>query len=280
MASCCERGMCLMKHVIMDDGADFGFMYTSNNTIPNSKTNFLALDVPDDEELLTEVTSFLMQMLAHYAVKPGLHHGENAVGNTTAFVLKKITDPGKLIHIHSWYMTRTEPSTIFELVPLFPYKDPKDWGKLPLIYPGANKDLQMAALQILNKWKEGIRDYYLSFFGPTPVPISIEAGLIVAEKRGTAAFINGIGKGNDWKVGLNPAECALVVSNPKYFQQMAEVYLRKPKRCAHCDVLYEQKMKNFFTCSACKMQHYCCKEHQKADWKKHKPICKQVSSVG
>ncbi|KAL3931075.1 MAG: hypothetical protein SGARI_004298, partial [Bacillariaceae sp.] len=167
MASCCERGLCLTKHAIFNDGEDFGFLYTAKNTIPNSNVNFLALDIPDNEELLQEISRFVMTILAHHAVSPGLKHGEICCGPTTAFALKKIDDPKDLITIHSRYMTATEPSTIFELVPLYPFKDPKQWGKLPQMYPGVTKNVQIATINILNKWRQGRHEIFLRHF-PAP----------------------------------------------------------------------------------------------------------------
>ena len=31
-------------------------------------------------------------------------------------------------------------------------------------------------------------------------------------------------------------------------------------------------------CAGCRVVYYCCHEHQKLDWKRHKPICKRVQA--
>ncbi|XP_062868550.1 egl nine homolog 1-like [Trichomycterus rosablanca] len=38
------------------------------------------------------------------------------------------------------------------------------------------------------------------------------------------------------------------------------------------------KMENLLKCGRCRNSFYCCKEHQKQDWKKHKQVCKQVEN--
>ena len=38
--------------------------------------------------------------------------------------------------------------------------------------------------------------------------------------------------------------------------------------------LKEVETKDKGLCSGCKEVHYCCKEHQKEDWKRHKKGCK------
>ncbi|KAL7546963.1 hypothetical protein ACHAWF_010279 [Thalassiosira exigua] len=52
------------------------------------------------------------------------------------------------------------------------------------------------------------------------------------------------------------------------------------KMCRHCGKMehtleFQQSLQK---CSRCKSPFYCSKECQRADWKKHKPICKPVSS--
>ena len=67
--SCCERGECLMKHLIYDPGEMIGFVYTSDNTIPGSDCNFLALNVPLNKA--EGVGCNIMTNLAHFAVSSG-----------------------------------------------------------------------------------------------------------------------------------------------------------------------------------------------------------------
>lgn len=35
----------------------------------------------------------------------------------------------------------------------------------------------------------------------------------------------------------------------------------------------------FPSCSSCKLVSYCCRSHQKADWREHKPFCREVKKV-
>ncbi|TFK93780.1 hypothetical protein K466DRAFT_658230 [Polyporus arcularius HHB13444] len=46
---------------------------------------------------------------------------------------------------------------------------------------------------------------------------------------------------------------------------------RMARKCNNCYVTGEEKQ--LFSCSKCKFQAYCSKECQRADWKKHKPMC-------
>lgn len=44
--------------------------------------------------------------------------------------------------------------------------------------------------------------------------------------------------------------------------------------CGHCLKTTEELDKKLLRCSRCKLQGYCCSEHQKLHWKTHKPQCK------
>jgi hypothetical protein len=266
----------LTKHFIFDDGAEFGFMYTSHNNIPNSNVNFLALDVPNSEDIQMELGNLVMTNLAHHAVAPGLNHGDKGCGPTTAFCLKKIDDPEHLAHVFSRYMTCTEQSTtIFEIVPLYHHQDPKQWGKFPFLHPGANSNVQIAVQGILNKWQEQLPSLVINRHPGWDLPSEVieEASL----EAGVSELVDSIGKTDSpWEDTLNFSEKALINTDPKFFQDAARVYLRPPKKCAHCKILCEPKTERFYMCSSCKMTHYCCPEHQTADWEHHKVLCKVV----
>lgn len=44
-------------------------------------------------------------------------------------------------------------------------------------------------------------------------------------------------------------------------------------RCALCKATHRPDGGKFLTCARCGTVHYCCKEHKKADWKRHKKSC-------
>lgn len=50
-------------------------------------------------------------------------------------------------------------------------------------------------------------------------------------------------------------------------------------RCGLCRARHCHDGTPLLACSACKSVHYCCREHQKKDWKKHKNLCMMVQEV-
>ncbi|RPD54790.1 hypothetical protein L226DRAFT_493710 [Lentinus tigrinus ALCF2SS1-7] len=52
---------------------------------------------------------------------------------------------------------------------------------------------------------------------------------------------------------------------------------RLSRKCNNCFV--DGNQKKLFACSGCRSQQYCSKECQKADWKKHKPMCQNNMMV-
>ncbi|KAL3915392.1 MAG: hypothetical protein SGILL_005677 [Bacillariaceae sp.] len=293
MASSCENGQCLIKHAIFDEGAEFGFVYTSNNTIPNSNVNFFALDVPDDNDLLVELASFVMTSLAEYAAWPGLNHREICHGPTTAFALKKIEDPERLAVIFSRYMWRTERSTeIFELVPLFPYDDPKDWGKVPKPFPKATRVDLTTVLDILDKWRSQViycippgYDKKKENQVELPKIVTLKIAMEVGVKHQIdiqGALVHDTGDKDvehwdtNWRKRLFPFEIALVMKYPKYFQWVANIYLNSVPTCSFCNALYEPKNYPFFKCGGCHQTYYCSREHHAADKDNHKFLCQML----
>lgn len=43
--------------------------------------------------------------------------------------------------------------------------------------------------------------------------------------------------------------------------------------CEYCGTTSTPNQKNLFRCARCKIIYYCCREHQKKDWKKHRSVC-------
>jgi len=52
-----------------------------------------------------------------------------------------------------------------------------------------------------------------------------------------------------------------------------------PRSCEYCDEI-ETLMKPMFRCRGCNWVFYCCKSHQKADWKAHREFCKYAQQEG
>jgi hypothetical protein len=55
-------------------------------------------------------------------------------------------------------------------------------------------------------------------------------------------------------------------------------YIPEILRCGHCGEIESQTGSPNKRCIRCKAIHYCCREHQVADWSNHKKICKSISS--
>ena len=56
---------------------------------------------------------------------------------------------------------------------------------------------------------------------------------------------------------------------------MREVALQRLKTCALCGIKETHDAPNFQVCGNCRAARYCCKDHQVAHWRQHKPACKQ-----
>jgi hypothetical protein len=77
----------------------------------------------------------------------------------------------------------------------------------------------------------------------------------------------------DWDMDLTPEQKSFVRSHSRYFSNLAKVLFRKTMMCAFCGMLDEERLNK---CARCKQTYYCCREHQKAHWKEHKPDCKEL----
>jgi len=75
---------------------------------------------------------------------------------------------------------------------------------------------------------------------------------------------------NDFSNGIHLEECREhIVQRWQYGKRTREELKLGLKPCGKCHTKFSTKK-----CSACKFQWYCCAEHQKDDWTRHKPICK------
>jgi len=86
---------------------------------------------------------------------------------------------------------------------------------------------------------------------------------------------------------LHPAGLSVVYYPPpsaeeQAFNDMTNPYLSPAERknsgpvCAVCLSTSGESGGELLRCARCKNEYYCCKEHQKAHWKRHKLFCAQV----
>jgi hypothetical protein len=59
----------------------------------------------------------------------------------------------------------------------------------------------------------------------------------------------------------------------RYFSDLTNPKIPHPA-CRVCRSPLAEDGTKLFTCSKCKGVYYCCREHQKEDWKKHKKVCR------
>ena len=256
-------------------------MYTSNNNIPGSGVNFIAFNVPKKKAVA--LSSCIMTCMAHHAVSPGIGHGHKAIGTNMHFICK-LVDADRKLELSKTYTTRTEPwTTLYELVPMFEYDDPNEWGALPK-FPDPKKEKMMLA--IIDKWAEyttGNREWILSnpeipnFMQAKPIDLA-EALLHVGKpnnndlkqksssnKKGSTGA--GAGDDNDedddddvwdvdWTVPLTKKEIALVKKHNEYFSNYAKIEYRKTRGCANCKKVWEPSLRLRY-CSVCKQVMYC-----------------------
>ena len=68
----------------------------------------------------------------------------------------------------------------------------------------------------------------------------------------------------------------LIFAFPKLSAQYEKIGKENKEKlnptCAYCS----KKKKKISWCSGCGWKAYCCKEHQRADWKNHKKECKEI----
>lgn len=253
-----------MKHLIYNPGDEFGFVYSSCNTIPNSGVNFLALNVP--REKAEPLACCIITNMAHFAVSPGIDHGHMALGADLFLVVKRV-DPERRRQLNRTHTTATErSSTLYELVPKFDYKDPKDWGTRPK-FPDTTKEHIVD--EIIDKWY-GRSEFLLS---NSNLPCGVKI-VDVAE-----ALLHVDDWNVDWDKGLTKQEIELVRQHNEWFSRFAEVFLRKPRGCACCKKLWEPGAAALLRCGGCKQVYYCNSDCQHTHWKTHhKKWCKKLRS--
>lgn len=253
-----------MKHLIYNPGEKIGFVYTSNNTIPGSDCNFLALNVPRNKA--ERVGYNIMTNLAHFAVSSGVDHGHIAHCSGVYCYLKLVEGERKQA-LSRTHTTCTEPWTkLYELIPMFPHSDPQDWGGLPA-FPDKRKEAM--ATKIIDNWRN--RTFFVLHNEDLKGPVKRKY-IDLAE-----ALLH-----DDWNVDwtnrLSSAEIKLVRRHKTWFSDFAAVFFRKARGCLACKKLGEPGVVMSW-CSGCKQVYYCSKSCQTKHWKKeHKRQCKLLQS--
>ena len=111
----------------------------------------------------------------------------------------------------------------------------------------------------------------------------LEKGLALTQKKPSTVAIDAGSMVGTMRKILEQAGITAVFYPPPSHEELAEFGRRgdsseyeipfRSATCSFCDAEEGDDGERLLTCSRCKLAYYCCKLHQKADWKKHKRVC-------
>lgn len=217
--------------------------------------------------------------MAYHAVEPGIGHSHVALTQSLFLRCRLVTGERK-VALSRTHTTRTKPwTTLYELVPMFEYARPEDWGSRPP-FPDASRETQVTSImdKLMSRFEFTVPN---PAYGDQGKPIDLATALL---------HVNGADKWDaDWTKDLTASEIALERQHNAWFSAVTAVFFRKPRGCANCKTLYEPPNPaagmpgstptriNVLKCVACQQVYYCSKDCQKAHWKKHhKSVCKML----
>ena len=138
-----------------------------------------------------------------------------------------------------------------------------DYNKInaTLIFPDGSDLAIKERLQVLNPTNNAVLSIFVGTYET--------AEEAILAMRGVNNMLCNLGRYND-AVGMSLKRNHYMSGWRKGARTLSELQLGL-RPCGLCHQTFSTKK-----CSSCKFQWYCCVEHQKDDWSRHKPICKEA----